>query len=63
MTYFVRRGMVDVSDGDSGRSIGDDNIYRGRIEYILVLFSDLYSNDKISVSDSRLSFCFVYTVY
>ena len=55
--------MVDVSDGDSGRSIGDDNIYRGRIEYILVLFSDLYSNDKISVSDSRLSFYFVYTVY
>ena len=63
MTYFVRRGIVDVSDGDSGRSIGDDDVYRGRIESVLVLFSDLYSDDKISISDSRPSFCFTYTVY
>ena len=63
MTYFVRRGIVDVSDGDSGRGIGDNDVYSGRTESVLVLFSDLYSDDKIFVSDSRPSFCFAYTVY
>ena len=55
--------MVDVSDGDSSRGIGDDDVYRERTKSVLVLFSDLYSDDKISVSDSRLSFCFAYTIY
>jgi len=32
-----------------------DNIYRGSVEPVLVLPSDLYSNEKISVSDNRSS--------
>jgi len=55
--------MVDIGDDDSGGSIGDDDVYKEKIEPTLVLFSDSYSNDKISVSDSRSSSYSVYTIY
>ena len=47
-----------VDDGD----VGGDNVYRGRAEHVLVLLSDLYSEDKISVGDSKPSTCPAYTV-
>ena len=37
--------------------MGSDDIYRRRAEPVLVLLSDSYSDDKISVSDSRFSSC------
>ena len=43
--------------------MGGDEIYRGRAELVLVLLSDLYSDDKISVGDSRFSFYPVYMFY
>jgi len=55
--------MVNVGDDDSGGGVGGDNVYRGRIEPVLVSLSDLYSNDKISVSDSRPSSCLAYMFY
>jgi len=47
--------MVDVGDDDNGVGAGDDDVYRGRMEPVLVLLSDSYPNDKTSVSDSRPS--------
>ena len=43
--------------------IGGDggDVYKGRAEPVLVSLSDLYSEDKISVSDSRYSSCPAYT--
>jgi len=38
-------------------------VYRGRVESVLVSLSDLYSEDEISVDDSRSSSCPVYTIY
>ena len=55
--------MVDVGDDDNGRGVGDDNVYRGRTEPVLILLSDLYPNNKISVSNSRPSFCPTYMFY
>jgi len=63
LTHFVRRGVIDDSDDDGGSGVGSDNIYRKRAEPVLVLPSDLYSKDQISVYDSRSSFCPAYTFY
>ena len=63
LTHFIREGMVDVGDDDNGRGVGDDNVYRGRTEPVLILLSDLYPNNKISVSNSRPSFCPTYMFY
>ena len=54
--------MIDGED-DSGGSIGSDDVYRRRTESILVLFSDLYSDNKISIGDSRSSSYHTYTFY
>jgi len=52
-----------IGDGDGG-SDGNDNMYNRSMEPVLVLLSNLYSdNDAISVSDSRPSSCPAYTVY
>jgi len=55
--------MVDVGDDDNSGGVGGDNMYRGRTEPALVSLSDLYSDDKISVSNSRPSSCPPYTFY
>ena len=44
--------------GDDG---GGDDVYKGRVEPVLVSLSDSYSEDEISVSDSRYSSCPAYT--
>ena len=46
------------SDGDGGKC---DVVYRGSAEPMLVSPSDSYSDDEISVSDSRYSSCPAYT--
>jgi len=46
-------------DGSSGE--GSDDVYKGSREPMLVSPSDLYSNNKISVSNSRYSSCPAYT--
>ena len=63
MTHFVRGGMVDVGDDDNDVGVGNDDVYRGRMEPVLVLLSDSYPNDKTSVSDSRPSSCPAYIFY
>jgi len=45
-------------DGGGGKCVV---VYRGSAEPMLVLPSDSYSNDEISVSDSRYSSCPAYT--
>ena len=42
--------------------MGGNDIYRRSMEPILVLLSDLYSDEEISVSVSGLFFCLTYTV-
>ena len=45
--------------GDGGG--GDNAVYKGSVELVLVLLSNLYSEDKISVCDSRYSSYPAYT--
>ena len=53
---------IEKGDNDSSGGGGND-VYRGRAEPMLVLLSDSYSkDDKISISDSRPSFCPAYTI-
>ena len=54
--------MIDGDNGGGG-GVGDDDVYRGRTEPVLVSFSDLYSDNKISVSDSKPSSCPAYMFY
>jgi len=64
LTHFVkRRGIVDDSDDNGSGSVGGDDVYRERVESVLVLLSNLYSEDKISIYDSRPSSHPVYTFY
>jgi len=52
---------MDKGDNDSGGG-GDSNVvYKGSAEPMLVSPSDSYSDDGISVSDSRYSSCPAYT--
>ena len=52
----------DESIGDDDSSGGGGNIvYKGSAEPMLVLPSNSYSDDEISVSDSRYSSCPAYT--
>ena len=54
----IGEGVIDGGDGDGG-----ENVYKGKTEPVLVLVSDLYSDDEaISVSDSRYSSYPAYTV-
>ena len=49
-------------DDDSGGGGGEcDVVYKESAESMLVSPSDSYSNDEISVSDSRYSSCPAYT--
>ena len=53
-----------MEDGDNGSGGGDsgEDIYNGKAKHMLVLVSDLYSDDDaISVSNSRYSFYPAYT--
>ncbi len=54
-----------IDEGDSGGSIGENNIYIGRVkEIVLVLLLCLYSDiDRILVDNSRPSSCPAYTIY
>jgi len=54
LTHFIREGVIDD---------GDDDIYKERAEPMLVSLSDLYSEEKISVCDSRSSSCPAYMSY
>jgi len=61
LPHFVSSlGGDIVDDGDDD---GGNNIYKGRAEPVLILLSDSYSNNEISICDSRLSFCSAYMFY
>ncbi len=60
LTHSVIGRGESIGNGGGGGSVGDDNIYRGNTKPVLVLPSDLYFNDEISISDSRSSSCLVY---
>jgi len=48
---------------DSGGGDGGDDVYKRRVEPVLVSLSNLYSEDNsISVHDSRPSSCPAYTI-
>ena len=53
--------MGKGDDNSSSSSDGSDVIYKGSVEPMLVSPSNLYSNDKILVSDSKYSSCPTYT--
>jgi len=59
LTHFIRGGVID----DGGGGVGSDDMYRKRVEPVLVSLSDSYSEDKISVCDSRSSSCPAYMSY
>jgi len=64
LTHFIREGVVNNGDdGGGGGGVGSDNVYRGRVESVLVLLSNLYSEEKILVCDSRSSSCSIYISY
>jgi len=65
LTHGMIGGEKSIGDGDNdtGGSVGSDDVYSRRVEPVLVLLSDLYSNKGIFVSDSRLSSYLAYTVY
>jgi len=50
---------MGMGDDDGGGKC--DVVYRGSAEPMLVSPSDSYSDDKISISDSRYSSCPAYT--
>ena len=52
---------IDKSNDNSGGGNRSDVVYKGSTEPMLVLPSNSYFNDKISVSDSRYSSYSVYT--
>ena len=54
----IGKGDDNSSGGSSG---GGDVVYKGSTEPMLVSLSDSYSDDEISVSDSRYSSCSAYT--
>ena len=54
---------VGDGDGDGGGGNGGNNVYNGKTEPVLVLVSDLYSEDEeISVGDSGPSSSPAYTI-
>ena len=55
--------MIDDGDDDGSGGVGGDDVYRRRAEPVLVSLSDLYSEEKISVCDSRSSSCPTYISY
>ena len=55
--------MIDDGDDDGGSRVGSNNVYRRRAEPVLISLSDSYSEERISVCDSRSSSCSVYISY
>ena len=57
-----RESIGDVND-EGGGGVGGNDVYKGRTEPVLVLVSDLYSEDEIiSICDSRPSSSPAYTI-
>jgi len=54
-------GKGDDDSGGGGGGERSDVVYKGSAEPMLVSPSDLYSNNEISVNDSRYSSCPAYT--
>ena len=54
-------GKGDDDSGGGGSGSKSNVVYKGSAEPMLVSPSDSYSDDKISVSDSRYSSCPAYT--
>ena len=58
----MQKGEDTVDDGNdnSSSSVSEDIVYKGRIESVLVLLSDSYSEEEILICNSRL---FLYPAY
>jgi len=54
-------GGSKLDDGSSG--IGGEDVYKGRVEPMLVLLSNSYSEEEISVCSSKLSSCPAFIFY
>jgi len=55
--------MLDDGNDKSRGGVGSDNVYRGKVEPVLVLLSDLYSEEKMLVCNSRSFSCPTYISY
>ena len=51
-----------IGEGNDGGGVGENDMYSRRVEPVLVLSSNLYSDEEISVGNSRPSSCPAYTV-
>jgi len=60
---YLEGGIVDDGDDDGGIGVGGDDVYKERAELVLVPLSNSYSNNEISICDSRLSSCPAYMFY
>ena len=64
LILYLEGNIVGNSDNDGGGDgIGSDNVYKERAKPMLVLLSNLYSNDEILICDSRPFSCFAYIFY
>ena len=56
LTHIVRWGKIDESNNNNSSGVGGNDVYRGRVELVLVSFLDLYLLlDSILVNASDLS--------
>jgi len=57
--------LIGEGDDEGGGGDGGEDVYNGKVEPVLVLLSDSYSDeDRIfSVGNSRSSSCPAYTIY
>ena len=62
LTYSMIGGGKLIGDGDDGGGVGENDIYRGSIELVLVSPSNLYSDKEVSVSASGPSSYSTYTI-
>ena len=57
LTHGVIRGGELIGDGNNSSDMKGDDIYKRRVELVLVLSSDSYSDEEISISASGPSSC------
>ena len=48
---------------EGGGGVGSINVYRGKVEHMLVSLSDSYSEERMLVCDSKFSSCSAYMSY
>jgi len=60
---YLEGGIVDDGNGGGASGASGNDVYKGRVEPVLVSLSNPYSNNEISICDSGPSSCSAYTFY